>query len=299
MKQLLKYKKYLKTIFLVVIFAILTINITKNIIEISAVASTSQTVCVPIFMYHQVKNGNYGKDVISPSEFQSDLKYLAENNYTTITMTELIDFVYNGKKLPEKPIILSFDDGYLSTYKYVFPLLKEYNMKIVLSIIGKGTEDFSKVEDININYSHVTWDQVIEMHNSGLVEIQNHSYDLHKVCSGRYGCGQKTSEADNHYEKVLMEDVYTLQNKIKLITDHTPNTFTYPYGKYNENTEVIMKKLGFKATLTIKYGVNLISTDKPEKLFGLKRICRAHNQNIKKLIKDGIETLKYLDEDEK
>lgn len=289
-----KYRNFCKTILLVVIFTLLSISIVRNIIEIYAVSSMQPTICVPIIMYHQVKNKGFGKNVISPYEFESDLEYLSENNYNTITMTQLIDYVYDGIELPQNPIILSFDDGYLNTYKYVFPMLEKYNMKIVLSIVGKVTDDFSKVVDNNTEYAHMTWDQVKEMEESGLVEIQNHSYNLHKVCNGRYGCGQIYNETLSNYEKLITEDVIPFQEKIELMTNNTPNTFTYPYGKYNDNTDNILKKIGFKATLSVEYGVNLIRENKPELLFGLKRICRSHNQGIEKLIEEGMKTLKYI-----
>lgn len=243
-------------------------------------------------MYHQVKNSNYGKDVISPYEFESDLKYLAENNYNTVIMSQLIDYVYNGTELPPNPVILSFDDGYISIYKYVYPLLKKYNQKIVLSIVGKSTDDYSKVSDDNINHASMTWDQISEMDQSGLVEVQNHTYNLHKIRNGRYGCYPMDNESIDHYEKVITEDIGTLQEKIMSVTDKTPTTFTYPYGKYNNLTESIIKKMGFKATLSCTYGVNLINDD-PESLYGLKRICRSHNQPINKLIEGGMKTIKF------
>jgi hypothetical protein len=86
-------------------------------------APEGEPVYLPIIMYHEVKPCRAGKDVILPWEFENDLKYLSANNYTTITMSDLIDYVYNDGELPEKPIILSFDDGYLNTYVYVLPLL--------------------------------------------------------------------------------------------------------------------------------------------------------------------------------
>jgi peptidoglycan/xylan/chitin deacetylase (PgdA/CDA1 family) len=107
-----------------------------------ATAEPEGSVPIPIIMYHEIKTYKTGKDVITPYEFESDLKYLTGNNYHTITMTELINYVYEKKPLPENPIILSFDDGYLSTYKYAYPLLKKYNMKIVFSIIGKKHRRF-------------------------------------------------------------------------------------------------------------------------------------------------------------
>jgi peptidoglycan/xylan/chitin deacetylase (PgdA/CDA1 family) len=242
-------------------------------------------------MYHQVKNSGLGNDVISPDEFESDLKYLKDNNYNTITMTQLIDYVYDKKELPQNPVILSFDDGYLSTYLNVYPLLKEYNINIVLSVIGKSVDEFSKVNDENINYSHVTWDEIKEMQLSGLVEMQNHSYNLHKISKERYGCSRMANESLDHYEEFLSNDINMLQKEIMTLTDNSPNTFTYPYGKYNEEMESIIKKLGFKATLTCKFGVNVINND-PNTLYSLKRIRRAHNQSIKKMIKEGMDTVK-------
>jgi peptidoglycan/xylan/chitin deacetylase (PgdA/CDA1 family) len=208
-------------------------------------------------------------------------------------MTDLIDYVYNDIKLPPNPIIISFDDGYLSTYKYVFPLLKKYNVKIVLSIVGKSTDDFSRVCDTNINYAHLTWDVLKEMKQSGLVEIQDHSYNMHKVSNGRYGCGQKYNEPVASYEKIITEDVTKFQERLKAMTDCTANTFTYPYGKYNDHSEDILKKLGFKASLSCKYGINLITKD-PDKLYGLMRISRYHNVSAEKTLNTALKTLKYV-----
>ena len=296
MLKILKSRQICKNILLTIIFLLLFASIIKNAIEIHAVSSMNQQVYVPIIMYHQVRYNNLGKNTISPYEFESDLKYLAANDYQTITMTQLIDYVYEGKELPPKPIILSFDDGYYSTYKFVYPLLKKYDMKIVLSIIGKSTDDFTREKDNNLNYAHSTWDQITEMQESGFVEIQNHSYNMHRNCNGRYGCGQMANETLSNYEKTIAEDVLKLQEEVQYHTKEVPNTFTYPFGKYNDNAEMILKDLGFKATLTVDYGINVIRRDQPGKLFGLKRICRSHNEGIGKLIKEALETLKYSNE---
>jgi len=243
-------------------------------------------------MYHQVKNQGFGKDCISPYEFESDLAYLSENNYHTITMSDLIGYVYEGTPLPDNPIILTFDDGYLSTYHYVYPLLKQYDMKIVVSIVGKSIDDFSRVKDIRINYAHMTWEELKEMQDSGHAEIQNHTYNLHSTCYGRYGCYQRANETLSQYEQLLTEDALKLQDRVSVQLNFTPTTFTYPYGKYNNTTESIIKRLGFKATLSTTYGLNLINSD-PERLFGLRRICRSHNYPMKKLLEEAAKTLKY------
>jgi len=254
--------------------------------------NNASTVCVPILMYHEVKPTEAGKDVILPYEFESDLKYLQSNGYVSVKMADLIAYVYDGTPLPEKTVVLSFDDGYLNNYVYVFPLLKKYHMKIVLSIIGKNTDDFTNIPDNNINYSHVTWTQINEMLDSGCVELQNHTYNMHKINRFRFGCGKKHGESQEHYAQALTDDIGRLQDEIRLFTGYTPNTFTYPYGQISSDSLPVIKSLGFKASLSCTYGVNLISRD-PSALFGLRRICRSHGVSAKKSIDDAMKTLKY------
>ncbi len=285
----INFKTTAKILLILLILAILLLSIKNYLSTLETYSPEEGTICLPIIMYHEVKTFKTGKDVITPYEFESDLKYLSDNGYTTITMTQLIDFVYNNKELPEKPIILSFDDGYLNNYKYVFPLLKKYNIKMVFSIIGKNTDDFTRIPDDDLDYSHVTWEQLIEMLDSGYVEVQNHSYNLHKQAK-RYGCAQISGETISHYEQIMKEDIGKFQEQITLMTGKTPNTFTYPYGRSSKNTDTILKELGFKATLSCDYGINIITKD-PEGLFGLKRICRAHGQSIEKVLKQGMKTL--------
>lgn len=239
-------------------------------------------VCLPILLYHNInpKISRYG---ITPDEFESDLKFLSQNGYTAITMTQLIGFVYCGEELPAKPVILSFDDGYYNNYVYAFPLLKKYHTKMVFSIIGKRTDDFSQKPSNNLSYAHVTWAELNEMIASGLVEVQNHTYNLHEISGGRTGCMQKPGETLVHYEKVLTDDIGRLQNEITSNTGCSPNTFVYPYGKLTENTDSILKKMGFQATLTCDYGINLISGD-PDGLFGLHRVERVHGQSLKNIL---------------
>jgi len=261
-------------IFCIFLITTISVSLYNYVVATEVEADNIEKLRLPIIMYHQVKNSNLGKDIISKEEFESDLKYLKENNYTTITMTDAIGYVYENIELPENPIILTIDDGYYSSYKNVFPLLKEYDMKIVLSIIGKSTDDFSKVIDER-DHAHITWNQVKEMSDSGLVEIQNHTYNLHSESKGRMGCAKKKGESLENYEKILTEDLIKLQEELTEIVGVTPNTFIYPYGKSSKETDEILKKIGFKATLACGGRINYISKDK-NSLFGLKRIRRGH-----------------------
>ncbi|SHO43349.1 polysaccharide deacetylase family protein [Anaerocolumna xylanovorans] len=254
-------------------------------------AGTEEKIYLPVVMYHDIKKSSSGKDIIYPGEFKSDLEYLKENNYTSVTMQDVIDYVYEDKPLPENPIMITFDDGYLTTYRYAYPLLQEYDTKIVLSIIGKSTDDFTRVGDDHLQYAHLTWPLLDEMLEADVIEIQNHTYNLHSTRAGRVGCKQKRGESLTDYEAVLTEDIMKLQQEVVEMTGTAPTTFTIPYGEYNENTIDIIKKLGFKAALTCDYGINKITKDK-ETLYHLKRICRSHNYPIDELLEDVRKTIR-------
>lgn len=248
--------------------------------------SINSGVDVPILMYHGlIKDPKLqNKFFISPTTFENDLDYLSKNGYTTISMKELIDYVEtDDANLPEKPIILTFDDGYYNNYFYAFPILKEKNAKATISIIGALTEKFSQVDENNPAYSHVTWTQIKEMLNSNLIEIQNHTMDMHTYDKGRKGATQNTNESLEAYKKVLENDVGALQNRIEEMTGQRPNTFTYPFGFVGKNSDDLLKDMGFKATLGCEEGINVIEKD-PECLYGLKRILRPLNGSLAEIL---------------
>lgn len=270
--------KYIK-IFIIVLILLLA----SSSVAVAAInyyefitASTKPVVRLPIIMYHQIlKDKNtWGKYVISPNDFEKDLIYFVENGYTSITMQDLIDFAYNDKELPEKPIMITFDDGYLTSKVYVLPLLKKYNLKAVVSIVGEFTDRFSENKDERISYAHVTWDDVNELINSGYIEIQNHSYNMHKT-SKRKGITKLKKESLEDYRKALNNDILHMQDLIESKTGYKPLAFTYPFGSVCKDAEPILRDMGFLALLTCNEGVNMLSGDK-EELFSLKRYNRPY-----------------------
>ncbi len=261
-------------------------------VESAAQEEQDAPVCVPILMYHEVKPNKSGKDAIQPWELENDLKWLEQNGYTTVTMADLFAYVDDGTPLPKKPVVLSFDDGYYNNYVYALPLLRQYGAKIVLSVLGKNTDDFSEYPSENIDYAHMTWEQLAELRDSGLVEIQNHTYDLHAHTKQRIGCTQSAGESDAAYETLLTDDLLQLQAEMEDHLGITPDAFAYPYGKYSDTTDSILRKLGFRATLTCDYGVNLLTRD-PDCLYRLKRVSRPHGQSIEQVLDGAFQTLRW------
>lgn len=240
---------------------------------------------LPIIMYHGILKDKklQGKYVISPNDFEDDLKYINDNGFTTIFMDDLINYVYNDIALPEKPIMLTFDDGYYNNYVYAFPLVQQYSCKMVLSPIIIETDKFSKEESISPIYGHCSWDNLKEMQDSGFVEIQNHTYNLHKRSKMRIGAKKCNNESFDHYKGALSTDILKAQDEISSHLSITPTTFVYPFGSYSKCSTDILKDLGFKASISCEERINKITKD-PNRLFCLYRFLRPN----------GIKSEKYF-----
>lgn len=243
----------------------------QTVISDSAASETR----LPIIMYHSILKDPVKKTpyIISPSLFEEDLIYIKRRGYTPVFMKDIISYVCSNDRLPDKPIVITFDDGYYNNLFYADPILEKHDMKAVLSVVGEMTEDFSYHPDRNPSYSHVTWDDILHMHLSGRWEMQNHSYSCHSY-ETRNGVSQMDNETYDDYEDFLMADLCHLQDKLAYVTGVTPNTFTYPFGAFSENTDKVLRKIGFKATLSCIEGVSTIKKGDPDCLYKLKRKLR-------------------------
>lgn len=237
-------------------------------------ASTSPSVRLPIIMYHEVNSKGLGKYIISPQEFEEDIIYLKKEGYTTINIEDLIAFEYNNIKLPEKPIMLTFDDGYSSSYTHILPILKKYDCKIVVSIVGEYVDKSTKGTYPN---GYLNWPQVKELVDSTYVEIQNHTYSMHEL-SKRKGCKIIKGESFNEYKTEIIDNIGYLQLLIEEKTGYRPRAFTYPFGITCKECDEILEGMGFIVTLSCYSGVNLLSGNK-EELYELKRFNRPSGIN--------------------
>lgn len=272
---------------LIVAFLSITLVFSCIFIYNNVKADEEPYIKVPIIMYHSVLKSRSGDYIVHPDVLEKDLAYIKEKGYTTITMTDLINYVYDDTPLPDKPIIITFDDGHYNNLGYAVPLLKKYNMKAVISIVGKYTDDFSRTDEANLNYGHLRWKDINELINDGTIEFQNHTYNLHTI-GARKGAMKKRGEGLEAYKNVLSTDISKLQEEFKKNTGYIPNTFTYPYGAISKESLNIIKELGFKASLSCLAGVNHITKDK-ECLYQLRRNNRPNSISTEQFFKKLLE----------
>lgn len=167
---------------------------------------------VPMLMYHAVSDDTWGIDelFVKPAEMERQLKYLRDNGYTTITFEDLsrLDQI-------QKPVMLTFDDGYKDNYRELFPLLQKYNAKATVFMI---TGKLSKKR-------YLTPEMIAEMADSGLVSIQSHTVSHPKL-------GEQT-------DAVQRQELENSRLQLARLTKRVPFVLCYPSGSYNHATRSI------------------------------------------------------------
>lgn len=203
-------------------------------------------VSVPILMYHYLSVPPPGADKyrldlsVTPQNFEAQLKYLAENNYTAINLYELHAYLSAGRPLPPKPIVLTFDDGYMDNYTQAFPLLKKYKMTGTFFIVS----DFAS----SSNPAYMHWSQIKEMSDAGM-SIESHSR-AHTDLRTRHGDFQG-----------LVWDTLPVLDQIEQMTGKRPRFFCYPFGKYDDAVIRMLKSEFMLGAVTTEYGKTHVLTD--------------------------------------
>lgn len=184
---------------------------------------------IPVLNYHKVDILNHALSV-SPQEFEEQMEYLYQKGYHTITPDQLMVYLKSGKPLPEKPIMLTFDDGYLDNYTNAYPIMKKYNFTatifIVTNFIGKDDR-------------FMTWDQIKEMQKNGIV-------------FGSHTANHKSLTSLTREQ--IVDELGQSRDEITRQLGKPPKYFAYPTGTYNAEIEDLVRKAGYKAAFTIEYG---------------------------------------------
>ncbi|MDE6869400.1 MAG: polysaccharide deacetylase family protein [Clostridia bacterium] len=224
-----------------------------------------------ILMYHNTlaKGKKQSVYCINQDSLRKDFEYLKNNGYNVISCSSLIEYVDGGTPLPDKAVILTFDDGYLNNMTYALPLLEEFGYSGLFSVVGDYTL-FDKNGKGGGDFIYFGWDDIAQVAKNVNVEIGLHSYSMHNT-SPRLGVSQLKSESDEAYKQAFSSDTQRLVDKLGEL-GVTSNIYAYPYGKYTKISESVLKDKGVVMTLTCNEGINHIYGRRS--LYLLKRINR-------------------------
>lgn len=253
--------------------------------------------------YHEVTDD---KDALIPqysvttAHFEEQVRYLQKNGFHFISVDQLLK-AHQGKiSLPEKPVLLTVDDGYENFYQNVYPFVKANKVPVVLAVVGSWLEpkpnQMVNFGDEEIARNKIlTWAQLKEMSQSGYVEIASHSYNLHRGIIGNpqgnsepaattrfYDAKTKTYEGDGAYAKRIYDDLKKNNDLIKAHGIPSPRVMVWPYGRYNLETVRIAKELGMPITVSLDDGPVYLK----KSLGAINRILVEHDMTLNSLSRE-------------
>lgn len=243
-----------------------------------AVPAEDYTVDVPVLLYHSIveEPGSYLE--VSPETFARHMELLAENGYHGVTTRELIDYVYHGGTLPDKPVLISLDDGYRNNYEYAWPILEENGLKATIYAIGVSVGR-DRYKDTQFEMTpHFSFAQAREMLSSGVIDIQSHTYDMHQWPPFEQGDRIRETivpfEDEDYagYAAALDGDIDTYRQIAERELGYAFASLAYPGGAYTTLTEVLVHQAGIPVTMSTRTDSrNVLVRGLPQSLYALSR----------------------------
>ncbi|MHC6185774.1 poly-beta-1,6-N-acetyl-D-glucosamine N-deacetylase PgaB [Acinetobacter sp. X9] len=221
-----------------------------------------------------LKEGDRDVYAIQTNNLAQFLDWLSQSDWKPIRLKDIEEARKQGKELPHNSILLTFDDGALSSYSRVFPLLKQYQIPAVFALPTSWLNGNTKAGYEAYGQGNlVNWAQVREMQASGLAEFASHSDDLHHgvlanpqgneqpaATSYAYLKSQSRYETDAEYQQRILQDLKKSYTVLKKEVGVNPKAIIWPYGAVNEQLEKLAQQAGFQFSFSLgRDGMNRVS----------------------------------------
>jgi poly-beta-1,6-N-acetyl-D-glucosamine N-deacetylase len=227
-----------------------------------------------VLTYHNVRDdvgvqGDHDPDAINTDHLIAHFDWLKANGYHVVSLEQVIQASHGGPALPEHAVLLTFDDGLESFYTRVYPLLRAYDYPAVSALVGSWI-DMPVGEKMAYNGEQctrdcfMTWDQIRQIQQSGLVEFASHTWQLHMGIPGnpqnnqmpavttlRYDMATHSYESEAAYMERLRADLRHSSDEIAKETGHRPRAIVWPYGSYNKMAVQIAAGEGLEMSFSL------------------------------------------------
>ncbi|WP_254776605.1 poly-beta-1,6-N-acetyl-D-glucosamine N-deacetylase PgaB [Lysobacter sp. cf310] len=252
-----------------------------------------------VLSYHDVRDdvarkGDGDAYAVSTQNFAAHLDWLSGHGYHPVSLAQVIAANNGGAALPSKPVLITFDDGLRSLYTRAFPLLRAYNYPALAAVVTHWVElpagetvDYGPRPFTGDDF--VTWDQLREMQDSGLIEVASHSDDLHHgivsnpqgnstpaAVTRRYDPASARYESESEYVARVRADLERSKQRLQRELGRAPRAVVWPYAAYSSVTNGIADQLG----MSVSFDLEGRSTPMPSDLHGLARLLVMNNPNV-------------------
>lgn len=190
---------------------------------------------------HHLIDGELNPMIVLKEDFEQQMAYLKDKNFVTLSLVELYLFLINEIDIPEKSVVLTFDDGYKDNFTVTYPLLKNYNFQAVNFLITSAI--VNETETFNPDFvQYLSKDELQAA--CDVFNYQSHTHDFHRREVMEQGL--ETAYLNFKSSELIAEDI---QRSISLLNGENL-AFAYPYGEYSAKTIDVLKDLGFKMAFT-------------------------------------------------
>ena len=263
----------------------------SEVLQATALPDETVSRAVPVLMWHNLAEESSGDMTISVDTFRAQIEALHEAGFKTVSLQQLYDYVHFGTELPEKPIVLTFDDGYFSNYEYAFPILQEYDMQATIFAIGVSVGKDTYKDTDHAMTPHFGADEAREMVDSGLISVQSHTFDMHQWPPFEDGNAQVREtllpfdgEADADYEAAVEADFAESRELLESITGQPVNALAFPEGAYVTLTQDALRSAGAELTFTTVRAVNTVVKGLPQSLCAMPRFGMTESTDMTALV---------------
>ncbi|MDO4270552.1 MAG: polysaccharide deacetylase family protein [Eubacteriales bacterium] len=244
---------------------------------------------IPILMYHDLTAdpAKTNSMTVTDERFRLDMEYLQQFGYTPLQPADLLAIRSGVMEIPEKPVMVTFDDGYRSNYDYAYPILQNTGMKATLAVVAFNMRPENDTDETRHS---LTWGEIREMSDSGVFEIGSHTYNLHNpqyngmsAPDGVNGVMRRAGESQSAYNARVGSDLTTSLELIRQYTGKNVNYFSYPFGAGDSWMQQLLQDAGIGVSTLTNSG----QADLAGSLYGLPRYRITMNKPVSELLRQS------------
>lgn len=232
--------------------------------DILYVARFEGLVHLPVLMYHHFEEGgtvDTVDTVVSAGRFREQMAALREAGYHTVDFHQVLAYVEEGAPLPDKPVLVTMDDGYASNLEVAAPVLEELGMCATVFVIGldEGQEVDPRFKT-PYSICHFSYEEAAAWVEKGVLDLQSHSFNLHQLAgdgySDRDGVLQKPGESGEAYRQAILDDAAIFREKREGRVATPLVAMALPFGYYDRASDELLREAGIAVTVTTDERLN-------------------------------------------
>ena len=249
--------------YLAALLALLTVMVLL-LADIWYVARGGGCCRLPVLMYHHFAQESPYGTIVSFDKFREQMTALRDAGYQAVTIPQIIDYVENETLLPEKPVLITMDDGYTSNLVNAAPVLEELGLRATVFVIGVNEGEEIYIHNGEpLSPPRFSYEEAAPWVEKGVIDVQSHTFDMHQVASYGYSCRDgmlaMDGETDEDYHRALLADLeqFSRRRAGRVSTDLI--ALAFPFGYYNRGLDDALLAEGIAVTFTIDERINRLT----------------------------------------